>query len=204
MKSFKTDTYELNNVGDYKKLVVEQWDKVQKIMKKNKQVQGIKQDKSFSSNQNLDKQEHIITKRLQRGEIIDLYLKKFHFVYQNPQEDSDYIPLNIRQSVFKDKLKNIRQQQITSNKKTRKNMLKKIIQKEQQNNTILVYKYFTIALLLFLIVINSVKLYLSHQTNTIISNEMNKIQLIGDNIVKFTSLLTNIYDFGFTYRGYSK
>lgn len=93
---------------------------------------------------------------------MDLYLEKFQFKYQDPNENSDYIQLNIKKSVFRDKIKTLKRQQVKSNKKSRKNLLKKIIQKEKKNQIFYFYKIFAFFWVTFLLVLTILKLVNSY------------------------------------------
>ena len=71
-------------------------------------------------------------------------MKKYLFNYQHQSSNSDYIPLNVRQSVFKKKLVLLKKQLVSNKKQARKNLLKKIIQKENQNMVIFWFKIFSV------------------------------------------------------------
>ena len=144
----------------------------------------------------------IITQRLIDGEITNLYEKKFFF--ENiPSKNSDYIKLNVKKSVFKDKLVKYEKQKVRSKKQTQKNLLKKIIVKEEKNPLIKFYKIFSISFLIIIILLNFLKYKQGIKDFKKIQNEIFLLEETTEILTSFSNILSDTYKLEFLERGIS-
>ena len=176
-----------NNISGFK-------DQINKIkMEKKRKKKVVKETEEFDEEKIFYyKNKPIITQRLVKGEITYLYEKKFFF--ENiPSKNSDFIKLNVKKSVFKDKLLKYEKEMVKSKKQSQKNLLKKIINKEEKNPMIKFYKIFSLIYLIIIILLNYLKYNQGIKNFKRIQNEIFLLEETAEIITTFSNLISETY-----------